>query len=443
MTRDSGPSSIDGNRPLVSVVMANHQGGRYLSRAIESVLAQSLDDLELLAVDDASSDDSVAIMQRAAAHDRRVKFIPLRENGGPARARNAALQQARGHWIAIVDSDDLIHPERFERLITAAAQIGADIVADDLMHFHDDGTPVHFLLGPRYREPFFVSAGDLVRSGKGRSPALGYLKPIFRADLLGDLRYDEATRIGEDQDLLLRILLKGANFWVVPEPWYLYRRHGGSISHRLSPDEVTRMIDGQRRLMATEGARHPEIAPLLRRRLRRLEKALAFERLVADAKRGAVAPALASLLRRPQLVGPLAQSAREHFRKRGANTKTGARDGAPSTVHLGDFAGGMKTSRDEHWLAVPAYLPAGSARWNECMNADIWKQVGDLARGRPLRVHCHGRGAVYAAGFIPADDMELVEVEVEAEPRSASAVWRGDRTLPLDAPGVLAGRAAE
>jgi succinoglycan biosynthesis protein ExoO len=314
-----------GRRPQVSVVMANHQGGRYLGAAIESVLAQSLGDLELIVVDDASTDDSVAIMESAAARDARVRPIRLADNGGPARARNAALAVARGYWIAVVDADDLIHPERFERLLAAAAQVGADAVADDLMHFHDDGAPVHFLLGARYREPFFVSAGDLIRSGTGGSPALGYLKPLVRADLLGELRYDEAVRIGEDQDLLLRILLRDANFWVVPTPWYLYRRHSGSISHRLSPDEVTRMIESQRRLLAAEGARHPEIVRPLLRRLRRLEQALAFAQLVADAKRGAWLPALTTLLRRPRLAAPLLLAAGEHFGKHGAGASAANR----------------------------------------------------------------------------------------------------------------------
>jgi succinoglycan biosynthesis protein ExoO len=319
-TSKSNDGAIAAGRPLVTVVMANHQGGRYLDAAIESVLAQSLNDLELVVVDDASTDDSVAIMGSAAARDGRVRPVRLTQNGGPARARNAALALARGHWIAIVDSDDLIHPERLERLLAAAARTGADVVADDLMHFHDDGAPVHFLLGPRYREPFFVSAGDLIRSGTGRSPALGYLKPVLRAELLGELRYDEAVRIGEDQDLLLRLLLKDANFWVIPTPWYLYRRHSGSISHRLSPDEVTRMIDSQRRLLANEGASHPDIVRPLRRRLRRLEGARAFARLAADARRGAWKPALAALLRRPQLAAPLILAAREHFGRRGAGT---------------------------------------------------------------------------------------------------------------------------
>jgi succinoglycan biosynthesis protein ExoO len=318
ITSKTDHGAAAGSRPLVSVIMANRDGGRYLGAAIDSVLAQSLDDLELIVVDDASADDSVAIMQGAAARDSRVTPIRLTENGGPAGARNAALAVARGHWIAIVDSDDLIHPERLDRLLAAAARTGADVVADDLMHFFDDGAPVRFLLGPRYREPFFVSAGDLIRSGTGRAPTLGYLKPIIRADLLGDLRYDEAVRIGEDQDLLLRILLKDANFWVVPTPWYLYRRHSGSISHRLSPDEVTRMIASQRRLLAMEGSRHPEIVWPLKYRVRRLEKALAFTRLVADAKRGAWGAAAGALLRQPRLAVPLAVSAGQHFRKTAA-----------------------------------------------------------------------------------------------------------------------------
>src|SRR5262245_38740620 len=101
--------------PLISVIMANYQGSRYIERAVTSVLGQSVGDLELIISDDASTDDSLGVVARLAAHDPRVRLVRADQNGGPARCRNRALDLAQGSWIAIVDSDDLIHPERFAR----------------------------------------------------------------------------------------------------------------------------------------------------------------------------------------------------------------------------------------------------------------------------------------------------------------------------------------
>ncbi len=121
--------------PVVSVVMANFRGAAHLAASMASVLAQSERLLELIVADDASDDDSVAIARRIGEGDDRVRVIASPQNAGPAATRNLGLDAARGEWIAIVDSDDLIHPERLERLIAAAGAADADLVADDLVYF--------------------------------------------------------------------------------------------------------------------------------------------------------------------------------------------------------------------------------------------------------------------------------------------------------------------
>ena len=124
MTAVPGPAA-----PVVSVVMANFRGAAHLEPAMASVLAQTERRLELILADDASDDDSVAIARRIAEADERVRVIACARNQGPAATRNLALDAARGDWIAVVDSDDLIHPERLARLIAAAEAAGADLVA--------------------------------------------------------------------------------------------------------------------------------------------------------------------------------------------------------------------------------------------------------------------------------------------------------------------------
>lgn len=227
--------------PLVSVVMANFNGAAHIGAAVRAVLRQSLGDLELILVDDGSTDDSVARALAAAAGDPRLVVLTHGQRGGPAAARNRALDAARGTWIAIVDNDDLIHPDRLERLIGAATRDKADIAADDLLTFYQDGARApHRHLGwdaPRWISPAAYEASNRML---GPGPALGYLKPVFKRAL--GARYDETLRIGEDSDLILRLLMGGARMRVYPTLGYFYRKHAGSISHRLNAETLDALI---------------------------------------------------------------------------------------------------------------------------------------------------------------------------------------------------------
>ncbi|HTM77944.1 MAG TPA: glycosyltransferase family 2 protein, partial [Devosia sp.] len=103
--RSIDPETARAAAPLISVVMANYEAGDKLVAAIDSVLRQSVGDLELIVCDDASGDHSVALVQRFADSDCRVRLVRAEANGGPACCRNRGLDAARGQWIAIVDSD--------------------------------------------------------------------------------------------------------------------------------------------------------------------------------------------------------------------------------------------------------------------------------------------------------------------------------------------------
>ena len=111
MTHPSSP-------PVVSVVIANRNAGRFLGPAIQSILGQSFEDLELLVVDDGSTDGSAAISRDHP--DPRLRFF-AREPLGISAARNFALENARGRYIACMDADDIAHPERL------AIQVGGGI----------------------------------------------------------------------------------------------------------------------------------------------------------------------------------------------------------------------------------------------------------------------------------------------------------------------------
>jgi succinoglycan biosynthesis protein ExoO len=279
--------------PLVSVIMANHNGAAHIAAAVRSVLRQTETRLELILSDDGSSDDSLARARDAASGDRRLIVLTHTQRGGPAAARNRALAAARGRWVAIVDNDDLIHPERLARLVAQAEADGADIAADDLLTFYEDGAPPHPHLPAapaRWIDPATYLGANHVF---GSAASLGYLKPIFRRGLAA--RYDESLTIAEDFDLVMRLLLGGARMRVYPELGYFYRKHARSISHRLSAEAIDAMLAAHDRLSSDDAG----VRDALAARRRSLANARGFTEIVAHLKARRLSAALGIALKQP------------------------------------------------------------------------------------------------------------------------------------------------
>jgi succinoglycan biosynthesis protein ExoO len=102
--------------------MANWRGERHVGAAVASVLRQTEGSLELLLADDGSDDGSEGAARAAARGDARLRWLPGAARGGPSAARNRALDAARGAWVAVMDSDDLLHPRRLENVCSVACE---------------------------------------------------------------------------------------------------------------------------------------------------------------------------------------------------------------------------------------------------------------------------------------------------------------------------------
>jgi len=282
--------------PRVSVIMANLNGAAHIAAAVRSVLRQTETSLELIVSDDGSNDDSLAKAREAADGDPRLILLTSETaRTGPAAARNRALARARGKWIAVVDNDDFIHPERLERLIAAAEADGADIAADDLLTFYDsiERAPHAHL---RLTAPAWITPPAYERSNRllGPGPALGYLKPIFRRAL--NAQYDETLRIGEDSELVLRLMIGGAKLRLYPQLGYFYRKHDASISHRLDLAAIEALDAAHAKLNASADA---DLARELKAGAAARANAAAFTQLIAALKAGDIGGAIAAGARRP------------------------------------------------------------------------------------------------------------------------------------------------
>jgi succinoglycan biosynthesis protein ExoO/succinoglycan biosynthesis protein ExoU len=290
----------------VSVIVAAYNAAQYLNVAVDSISVQTERDLEVLVVDDASTDATAEIVAARAARDPRIRLVRAPVNAGPGAARNLGLAAARGDWIAILDADDRFHPQRLERLLDLAGRHGSDIVADNQRlcpNGRPDGTVMFsstWLPAETLLDPTAFLAGNTSRQGRGRR-GFGYLKPLIRRGFLQEtgLRYDD-DRFAEDFMFSLRCLLRGARWVLTPEALYDYTVRDGSGTTTHSAGDLARLIARERALLdAASGAEQAALRRALRRHLRTVELALAWFRFAEALKRQGPAAAAVQMVRDP------------------------------------------------------------------------------------------------------------------------------------------------
>lgn len=290
----SPPSAIT---PRVSVVVPAHNVERYIGKAIASVLAQTEASLELVVVDDGSTDKTRDAVR--AFHDDRLRILEMATNRGQAAARNRALSEVRGEWVALLDADDWWAPRRLERLLKAAGLVHAAMVADDC-HLIEDGAarPWGSLLrlrGLHIDAPRLIGAAEYVRVD------LGLAKPIIHREVLVQhgIAFDEALHRVEDYAFYLDCLLGGASLLVVPEAYYYYRaRHGAVSSDRVGVlrehAEVAERLARDERLQPDS-----ELRRALARVAREDRSGISYYELVRFLKAGKITDAARVVLRSP------------------------------------------------------------------------------------------------------------------------------------------------
>ncbi len=241
----------------VSVIIATWKAEASIERAIQSAFASKGVSVEVVAVDDASPDGTMDKLRSLASGDPRIIVDQLSQNAGPSTARNRALELSSGRYVAILDADDAILPDRLAGLVALADETGADIVLDNMKEVDADGRALHagdFLKSPDFKDARDIDLPTWIEFNQplGKTECLGYLKPLIRRARLdtAGIRYDAALRNSEDYYLLARMLAAGAHMTYVPRPGYLYTRAAGSISHRLKPVNTRALLDGERRFQA-------------------------------------------------------------------------------------------------------------------------------------------------------------------------------------------------
>lgn len=186
--------------PVISVAMTAYNGERHLAEAIDSILAQSFADFELLVVDDRSTDNSRAVIEACASRDPRVRLVECAAKGRVP-ALNAIIDQSRGPWFAVMDADDVAHPERFARQMAfLAANPGHGMVGTDTVLIGPDSQPIERPFAPR------PCSHDEIVANLEEGVVMLHSAMIARTDLVREVgKYRAPFVTSQDYDLFLRL----------------------------------------------------------------------------------------------------------------------------------------------------------------------------------------------------------------------------------------------
>jgi len=245
--------------PLVSVIVPTYNAEAYLRDCLDSLVAQTLNSIEIICVDDASIDRSLEIMREYACRDARIKVQALPCNSRQGAARNLGLAIATAPYIGFVDADDFVSPEYFENLYRAIVGYDADVVITAYQDVDEGGKIFQARLrcGKMFRGLFVgrkkqeTGSGIWERKlGQGWQRNQDYSSPLlrmrcaeqfmvmnklYRKSLVQGLRFPEKMRF-EDVPFTTEVMHRAGRVFTTPEGGYYYRQHRKATTHNFQFD---------------------------------------------------------------------------------------------------------------------------------------------------------------------------------------------------------------
>jgi len=227
--------------PLISIIVPIYNIGKYLPRCIDSILSQTHENLEIILINDGSTDNSGEICDEYASKDTRI-IVKHQENAGVSTARNVGLEIAKGEWIGFVDADDWVEPAMFEKLLNAALTNNTQLSFCNYIKHHESGktksrihskTPetltrdqmLALVLHLDYR--FCVYCCYL------------YHHTIFKTTTAEPVRFDPKIHYGEDRLMLLQAVIRANGTAYIPDILYNYYQRKGSAVYTVNDKRIT------------------------------------------------------------------------------------------------------------------------------------------------------------------------------------------------------------
>ncbi len=213
----------------VSIIVPVYNVELYVEECIESLINQTYKDIEIILIDDGSTDGSGAICDNYSAKDERVKVIH-KANGGLSSARNAGIEAANGKYLIFVDSDDYWIGDRcLQHILKIAEDFDADVVRGEYISRNDKGEKIRTITKDKIGIDLKIldSASFYVNAIAGENFSVLFL---FKKDAVGALRFDEKLKIQEDIDFNIKFFASERKCVYTKEIFYVYRKRANSIT---------------------------------------------------------------------------------------------------------------------------------------------------------------------------------------------------------------------
>ena len=216
---------------MISIIVPIYNVERYLSQCIESLINQTYTDIEIILVDDGSTDRCSDICDSFAKKDSRIIVIH-QENSGVSTARNAGLEIAKGQYIGFVDPDDWISPDMYGSMLRNLQETESDLAICGYTYCYEDGR-IDEKREYERKPPELLTQKDIMRRMSDIPPSVRHCvwNKLFRKSLLQGILFPEQLCSSEDVWFLTEYLLRTKNAIIIHEPFYFNRVRDGSATH--------------------------------------------------------------------------------------------------------------------------------------------------------------------------------------------------------------------
>ena len=249
---------MENQQDLVSVIVPIYNMEKHLDRCLDSILRQTYRNLEVLLIDDGSTDSSLEIMNDYAKRDERVRVFH-KENGGVSSARNLGLEMMKGEYCTFVDPDDYVADVYVEWLYASLVVSDADFAVCD--HARVTTSDIELFQVEKYIYDTIIiksSSWSFFVNGRNRTPCLVWAA-LYKKTILNNLRFDEDLYYGEDTLFFVRYILRSEKCVSIEVSLYFYVQHSESFSHgEYSPKKGT-LIKALRRIVELTQSGPPEL----------------------------------------------------------------------------------------------------------------------------------------------------------------------------------------
>jgi len=251
-----------GRPALISVIVPVYNIVEYLQRCVDSIRRQTWRNLEIILVDDGSTDNSGALAEKMALEDKRIRVFH-KENGGSSSARNLGISHAKGDYIGFVDSDDYIEPQMYERLLSVALSENLLMVQTSRDEIDEQGNRMPDVCTPPDR-PQLWECERFMRELLLHRGDCSFCTKLIHASLLKEERFP-VGELNEDFNLLVRLLPKVPAVAILPEQdYHVFYRYGSNTRTRDEeefPQVFTDIVRNADRVYEIVEKEYPQLLP--------------------------------------------------------------------------------------------------------------------------------------------------------------------------------------